>query len=190
MSDVAKKWKERLARKAAERAALVQIVPVSFAGFDGRAHRLDLFEFARAGRMPEYLAKAFFAAVNGQEAKAREGDLTPEELNAWLRFQRVAFCSMMDEPRFSIEDERKGRELYDDELDYSEFVVSFPEVVKEGVQWQLDGCPDIPVRTESGEVSIEDLRNFRDGGEWLTTPESYYRDEGVFWQPVASPRIM
>lgn len=177
------------ARKAAQAEQAVS-VSVTFEGFTGKAHRLNMASWARSGRLPQYLAAAMFAAVKGKATEARKSDLTPEELAEWLRFQRVAFCSMMDEPRFSVEEDRAARELEDDEIDYADFILMAPEVVRAAVQWQLDGCPTIPIQTEGGEMSLEDLTNFRDGGEWPATPESYYNGEGVFWQTVPSPRIM
>jgi len=188
--DIAQRWRERAARRAAERAAQFVPVPVTFAGFAGRAHRIDLFGWARAGRLPQYLAVAMFAAVRGKTTEAHKDDLTEEEQAQWLRCQARIFCEMMDEPRFSTEEDRAGRELAADELDYAEFMVMAPEAVKEGVQWQLDGCPDIPIQTEGGEMTLEELTGFRDGGLGAATAESYYNDTGVFWQTVATPRVM
>lgn len=191
-SERAQLWRDMAARKAAQRAAVVTPVPVTFEGFTGKAHRLDMASWARAGRLPQYLAAAMFAAVKGKGTEVTKGDLNPEEMAEWLRFQRVAFCSMMDEPRFSVEEDRKGRELEEDELDYADFILMAPEVVRAAVQWQLDGCPDIPVTMEDGgEMSIEDLTNFRDGGGWIAGAESrYYDSEGIWWDTKPSLRVI
>lgn len=191
-SERAQLWKDMAARKAAQTAAQVVPVPVTFEGFTGKAHRLPLSAWARAGRLPQYLAAAFFAAVKGKSTEVRNEDLTPADQAEWLRFQRVAFCSMMDEPRFSVDEDRVGRQLEEDELDYTDFVLMAPEVVKLAVQWQLDGCPDIPVTMEDGgEVSIEDLTNFPDGRGWAAAAESrYYDAEGVWWDTKPSVRVV
>ncbi|PYS48274.1 MAG: hypothetical protein DMF68_13595 [Acidobacteria bacterium] len=189
-SDLAKKWKEKAAQKRAEREAQTQVVPVYFEGFEGRAHRLHLIDWAQAGKLPQYLSTAMFAAAQGKSTEKKKSDLTPEELESYLRFQAIAFCSMMDEPRFSTEEMRKGRLLADDELDYAEFFLSFPEVVKAALQWQLDGCPDIPVRTENGEMSVGALHSFRDSGGWLAPSQSGYYCEGVWYDTKPSPRAL
>jgi hypothetical protein len=187
MSDLAKQWKEKIAERAAERAAQVVSVPVCFSGFSGQAHRLDLMGYARAGKMPQFLSAAMFAALDGKTIEIKKSEVTHEQMMGAMRFQRIAFCEMFDAPRFSTEDMRAGRPLADDELDYTDFVQAFPEVVREAAQWQMGGCPNMPIPTESGEVSLEDLHNFRDGGQGIATPESGARG-GVFWfqtTPVA-----
>lgn len=190
-SDLVRRWKEKAAQKAAERAALVQSVPITFDGFTGKAHRLFLLDWARAGRCPQFLTAAMLAAVKGKSVEARKDDLSPEEMAEYLRFQCVAFCSMMDEPRFSTDEDRKGRELAEDEMDYADFVTMCPEVVRAAVEWQLNGCPDIPVLLEGGEtMTLDELESFRDGGEWLASPERFYDGQGVYWVTQPSARVM
>lgn len=185
MSDTAKAWKERMARKAAERAAQIQSVPVNFAGFAGRAHRLSLISWAKAGKLPQYLTTAMFAAAKGRASETRKSDLAPEEYKEYLRFQCAAFCEMMDEPRFV---EKPEAECAEDEIAYAEFVLEFPEVVNEAVQWQLSGCPEITIQTDGGEVSIEDLYSFRDSGAGSVSGESRFRVQGVWWDTEPTPR--
>lgn len=183
----AREWKERAALKAAQRAAQSPPVPVTFGGFNGKAHRLYLLDWARAGRLPQYLASAMFAAARGKATETRREELTEDETLEWMRFQCVAFCSMMDEPRFTT---KPQEECAEDELNYGDFLAMCPEVINEAVQWQLNGCPDIPVQAEGGEMTLEELENFRDGGGWLTSPESFYTSKDIFWQTVPTPRIM
>jgi hypothetical protein len=188
-SERAQLWKEMAARREAQREAQVTPVPVTFEGFTGKAHRLPLMAWGRGGRLPQYLAVAMFASVKGKVTEVRNTDLTPEEMAEWLRFQKVAFCSMMDEPRFSVEEDRQGRALDEDEIDYAEFATMAPEVVRAAVQWQLDGCPNLPILTEGGEMSLEDLTSFREGGGWTASPESGFHREGVWWdtKPTVRP---
>lgn len=182
-SDLVKHWKAKAAQKAAERAALSPPVPVCFDGFVGKAHRLNMLEWASAGKLPQYLAVAMFDAVNGKSTEARKEDLTPQELIEWMRFQCVAFCSMMDEPKFTT-----NEVTAEDEINYAEFMSMCPEVVKEGVQWQLDGCPDIPIPTETGVMSMSDLTSFRDGGEGAATSGHGVGGQNIWWQTTPSPR--
>lgn len=188
MSDIAKLWRERAARKAAERDAQIVPVPVTFAGFTGRAHRLPLAAWARAGRLPEYLAAAMFAAVRGRSVERRKSEMSPEELGQWNRFQCVAFCSMMDEPRFA---DKPESECAEDELSYQEFILMCPEAVQEGIQWQLDGCPDIPVLLEGGDtMTLGELTSFRDGGAGPSPSESLFNRGGVWWDTRPTPRAL
>ena len=202
-SDLVKTWKEKAAQKAAERAANVISVPVTFGGFTGKAHRLHLHDWARAGKLPQYLASAMFAAVQGKSTEMHESDVTPEQQAEWLRCQSMLFCAMMDEPKFSTQEMRKERwlqssnyqdgyidQLQDDEIDYADFVLMAPEALQEAVQWQINGCPDIPIQTETGVMSLAELETFRNSGEWLATPESFYSESGVYWDTKPTARVI
>lgn len=192
-SDLVKQWKEKAAQKAAERAASSAVVDVVFAGFSGKAKRVDLPSYARAGKMPQYLSTAMFAAVQGQATEVREEDISPEQKAQWLRFQAIIFCDMMVEPKFSTQSdrEREGRELMsEDEIDYADFMMEAPEVLAEAVQWQLDGCPDIPIQTETGVMSLDELTTFRDSGGWIAAPELFYSGEGEYWDTKPTARVV
>lgn len=182
-SDLVKEWKAKAAQKAAERAALSPPVPVCFDGFVGKAHKLNLLEWAQAGKLPEYLAAALFDAVNGKSTEAREEDLTPAELLEWLRFQCRCFCAMMDEPKFTT-----NEITAEDEINYAEFMGMSPDVIKEGVQWQLNGCPNMPIPTETGVMSLDELTSFRDGREGVATSGHGVGMPNVWWETKPTPR--
>jgi hypothetical protein len=183
--NLTEEWKARLEQKRKERAAQVVSVPVVFAGFEGRAHRLNLIEWAMGGRLPQYLSTAFFEAVQGKMVERRRDSLTPEEQTAWLGFQCEAFCSMMDEPRFSV-DASAG----DGAIFYPQFAVEFPEVVNEAVQWQLNGCPNIPVQTESGETDVDSLKKFRRRRKRPTSSQSGFNRAGMWWDTKPTARVI
>lgn len=191
-SDLVKQWREKAAQKAAERAAQSPVMDVNFDGFVGKARRVELTTYAQAGKMPQFLATAMFAAAQGQNTEFNEETATPEQKSELLRFQSIIFCAMMVEPKFSREEDRvrEGRPLEEDELDYSEFMLMAPEAVNAGVQWQVNGCPGMPISTETGVMSLEELTTFRDSGAWLTSPESFYHSEGEFWDTKPSARTI
>lgn len=191
-SELVKTWKAKAAQKAAERAALIPVIDVVFAGFPGKAKRAEMEAYVRAGKAPQYFTAAMFAAVQGKPTEMRDEDATPQQKAEWVRFQSIIFCDMMVEPKFSRQEdrEREGRALAEDELDYATFMMDAPEVLQEAIQWQLDGCPTLPIQTETGVMSFDELATFRDGGGWLTSVESFYSAEGEYWDTKPTARVV
>jgi hypothetical protein len=148
-------WQRESARREQE-IKPEDLIEREFAGLPCVARRLDLSAWIIAGRIPDFLAVTFMEAEEGKRS-FDETNLTPKELAASLKFQRDVVCFGFVNPKVVPPE----KEPVGGEFAYTDFAINFRDACKEMIEWQMAGCPDVPVQTEGGEVSVNDLKNFR-----------------------------
>ena len=102
-----------------------------------------------AGRFPQSFMKAALAGPGADVAPQ-----TDEEVLGALAFIRQAIIEAVVEPRLV------PGTTAEDELDPADLA---PEDFEFLTQWILQGSPNVPVATEGGQVSTDDLQKFRKG---------------------------
>ncbi|UOF76942.1 hypothetical protein [Bacteriophage sp.] len=161
--------------KAAERRA-AELNPVAEVTLDGltfRGRRVPLHIWLRAGRVPQFFA----GLLNRDEAADVDADelasqLSPSEVLAFAQFQADVVCHAIAEPRVVTGDAIPA----EDEIHLSDLPDSFVNAV---VNWALGMSPDVPIATETGEVSVNALSNFPDDAERAESSGSAGSDGGT-----------
>jgi hypothetical protein len=136
-------------------------VSKEFGGLPGQFRRLNLLEWIRLGKLPQFLVDKMLDASGRSVASFAEADFAPDELKQVLEIRRQVVCAVAVEPKIVDED----RELKDGEVSYRELAEHCPEVVMEIASWVFSGCPGVPVKTKDGEVDLAEVESFRNGRE-------------------------
>jgi hypothetical protein len=131
-----------------------------FGGVRGVFRRLNLMEWIRLKKLPQFLVEKMLRAIDGQPVEVSEAGLSQEEFEQTLDARRDIVCAVTVFPKIVKEE----RELKEGEIAFSELAERCPEVITGIASWVFAGCPDIPVQTKGGETTVEELSNFRPGG--------------------------
>ncbi len=177
-------WRAKLKEQEAAREELT--VEMEFAGLRGTFGRVPIVGWLKAGRVPQFLVHAPSVARGQSDSpQLKQGDLTPEQYEENMRFQRMAVCAVSRIPKI-VDGEPK-----EDEISFDEIALINPQFLDEVTAWVLNNCPDIPVAVKGGEtVTTEEVTNFRDESEGGASAESVAHGEGVSWQTEPTPRII
>ncbi len=151
-------------------------VKMEFAGLQGVFQRLPLRGWIKSGRVPQFLVHAMLEARNGQDIEIDKADLTPEQFDESIKFQREAVCYVAINPRIVAED----RTLEKGEISYAELAEKSPDAVDAIVAWVMLGCPDVPVNTKDGEVTMAEVTKFRKSGKKRTASKSRHDVQAVW----------
>jgi hypothetical protein len=168
-------WREKSTAKVK-----TPVIEREFAGLPCKVRRTPLLAWIRAGQMPGFLAEIVARSFDGEDAELDEKTLTSEQKKEFGHFRRVMLCETVVEPRI-VHD----RAPQDGEISYQEVVLSQPEFVGEVIAWILIGCPDIPIETKGGALTVDELSNFR-------PEQSVHRhsspDGSLAWETQPTPR--
>lgn len=153
ISDV---WKQKLAEPVAEQDAPVAL---TFDGLPCKVRPLGMDFYIRSGRMPAHLASTvLYLQAGNQEGVDRSlENVPPDELIKGQKFQRVALCRALVEPR--VVDVPPGEEP-EGAFSFMELAERRPSFVDAVFFWLLAGCP-VPAKGGEGEgLDAEALGNF------------------------------
>ena len=140
-----------------------------FEGVRGRFRRVNVHEWMRQGRLPQFFADTIRQSQSqGVAATVDEDSITQEELVDYHNFKRDFVIAATVEPKIVAED----RELKEGEVSYSLLHERCPDIVEGIFRWTIAGSPDISVKTKGGETSIAEIDSFRSGGEDKSAPVS------------------
>lgn len=132
-------------------------VEMIFAGLPFTVRRVDREGWALSGRLPQALTSKVIKLVNAGKTEVTTADMSAEDAEHFLRFQRDLVIAAVVAPKLVIED----RPLSDDEISYQWLVENFKDAVLDIFEHQMLGAPGVPVRTTKGEVPLSAVENFR-----------------------------
>lgn len=167
------------------RQKIEETIEREFEGVRGLFRRVNVHEWLRRGKLPQFFADSLVEA-RGEAARINESELTAEDLIAYHNFKRDFVCAATVAPKIVIED----RELQEGEVSYDDLSEHCPTVLDAIFRWTLAGSPDIPVKMNGGETSIEEIDSFREGGEDGTASESSPDLQAVRHVTQPSPRTV
>jgi hypothetical protein len=146
-------------QKLDERAAAQPETPaleMTFAGLPCKVRPLPVDFYVRSGRMPDFLTRIAFSLNDAEAIKRELESVSADDVIQGRRFQGVAVCRVLDEPRVVLQE---GDALDDDgALDYAELAERAPDFVDGIFSWVLMGCP-VPEKGGEG-ISGETLETF------------------------------
>lgn len=132
--------------------------------FDGLpciARRVTMAAYLQAGKLPTFLAETL-ADAKGNDVQVTAEQLSVEDAQALIKFQRDLVCDVLEVPKVVTED----RPLQDGEVSYMDLVINRPKVIEEIMTWSRWGCPDVPVKLAGGkETTLASVKKFRKGGK-------------------------
>lgn len=153
--NLASQWKQRLAEQAAAREPEIT-TETELAGFRFIGRRVPLQSWIRAGKLPQGILRQIFSDEK-KDIEISPAELSADELIQSIEFQRDCVCTAVVEPKIVAHD----GPLAEDEIRYADLCVQSPELVEAVLSWALAGSPNIPVKTEEGEVSVDALARFQ-----------------------------
>lgn len=115
--------------------------------------RPPLDAWTKAGRVPDFFIRLSLEAGQG-DAAAVTDSLSTDEIMSSLKFMREVLLYSVVEPKL-----KAGATEGDDELDPADIDAEDVEFLTGYILFK--GCPDIPVATKEGQVSVTSLGNFR-----------------------------
>ena len=138
--------------QASKPAITAKVALPSGAVFTLRRPPLDAW--TRAGKVPDFFVRMALESEKGKGNADALNDLTPEEVMHSLKFMREVLLYAVVEPKLKI-----GAAEDDDALDPAEIEEGDVEFLTSYILFK--GCPDIPVLTKEGQVSVQSLATFR-----------------------------
>ncbi|MDT7807322.1 MAG: hypothetical protein QOJ70_1135 [Acidobacteriota bacterium] len=155
ISDV---WKRELEAAPAP-APVSEPVEMTFDGMPCRVRPLELAFYIRSGRVPAHLSRAAMNLQNGnQEGFNKALEAVPiEDVIEGQKFQRMALCHALDEPRVVDAPPEKVPEGV---ISYMHMAETRPAFVDGVFVWILAGCPLPPKEGEGEGLNAEALENF------------------------------
>jgi len=130
-------------------------VEMTFAGLPCKVRPLSLDIYLRSGRLPDYLTRIALSDFDAGTVAQETAGITTEAVLEGRKFQRVAVCRVLVEPRVADVPESETPEGC---LSYRELSERAPDFVDTVFAWVLRGCP-APVKGGEG-VDGEALENF------------------------------
>jgi len=138
--------------QASKPALTAKVLLPSGAVFTLRRPPLDAW--TRAGKVPDFFIRMSLESEKGKAGLDAINDLSPDEVMSSLKFMREVLLYAVVEPKLKM-----GATEADEELDPAEIDTDDVEFLTSYILFK--GCPDIPVLTKEGQVSVQSLANFR-----------------------------
>lgn len=149
-------WKQKLAEQVEEQAEPVEM---TFDGLPCKMYPVPLEFYIRSGRMPSYLTNIALADLDAAVVERETAGITTEQFIEAQRFQRLAVCRALAEPR--VVDAPQGEEP-EGTFSYMELAERRPKFVDSVFVWILKGCY-VPVKGGEEEgLQADDLAEFPD----------------------------
>ena len=146
---------------AQEQLSSEPTVEMTFGGLPFTVRRVDREAWTLSGRLPQALTAKVIKLVSAGKAEVTTADMSAEDAEHFLRFQRDLVMAAVVAPKLVIED----RALAEDEISYQWLVENFKDAVLDIFEHQMLGAPGVPVRTTKGEVPLSAVEGFRDQDE-------------------------